>query len=207
MRNAPSFIVLTIAASIGAACLSTGSAEPQEPSATPSSLHENPPPASADGPLSRSSAPNPEELGDVGWFRSLEHGMERSEATGKPIFLLFTEVPGCSTVKGFANGPLSHPLVVEAIEGEFVPVAIYNNVDGYDREVLERYDEPTWNNPVVRFVDRRGDDVAPRYGADWTERTLVPAMITALEASERGVPNYLRIFADERAANLQTTTF
>jgi len=35
---------------------------------------------------------------------------------------------------------------------EFVPVAGFtNNVPGKDAEVLKSFNEPAWNNPVVRF--------------------------------------------------------
>ncbi|XAL99693.1 hypothetical protein OT109_19205 [Phycisphaeraceae bacterium D3-23] len=44
---------------------------------------------------------------------------------------------------------MSHPLIVEAAEDLFVPVAIHNNKDGHDGEVRERFDEPAWNYPVA----------------------------------------------------------
>ena len=44
-----------------------------------------------------------------------------------------------------------------------MPVAIRNNTKG-DREaaIRERFDEPAWNNPVIRFLDRSGRDILPR---------------------------------------------
>ena len=101
------------------------------------------------------------ELGRVAWQRNLDGGLEQARAADKPLFLLFQEVPGCHTCVSFGEQVLSHPLLVEAIESEFVPVAIYNNRGGHDREVLGRFDEPAWNNPVVRLLGPDGRDLVP----------------------------------------------
>ncbi|MFK7927769.1 MAG: thioredoxin family (seleno)protein, partial [Myxococcota bacterium] len=67
----------------------------------------------------------PHELGQIAWIRDLEAGKAEAKSTGKPLLLLFTEVPGCSTVNGFADAALEDPLFVEATEDLFVPVVIY----------------------------------------------------------------------------------
>ena len=54
---------------------------------------------------------------------------------------------------------LSHLLLVEAIETAFEPMFVYNNKSGKDAEILRRYDEPAWNNPVVRFLDQAGQEI------------------------------------------------
>lgn len=184
------------------------------PNDEPQAIEPNEPPTLAEpnpAGVSNLIAPRPDqpnELGAVHWIRNLDEGKKVARQTDKPIFLLFTEVPGCSTVNGFAEGPLSHPLIVEAIEDEFVPVAIYNNtVAGHDRKVLNQYDEPSWNNPVVRFVDFAGKDIAPRYASGWTEHTLVPAMVRGLEGADRNVPGYLEVLERELTAEPRTTTF
>lgn len=99
----------------------------------------------------------------------------------------------------FGEGPLRTPLVVEAAEDLFVPVAIRNNVGGYEKEVLDRYDEPTWNNPVVRFLDDAGDDVIARKDRVWTTGGLVGRMAAALKEAERPVPRWLDTLARETA--------
>ena len=99
---------------------------------------------------------------------------------------------------------LSHPLLVEAIESEFVPCCIYNNKKGKDAEVLERYQELAWNNPVVRFVDAAGKDVIARKDRVWSLGGIASRMTMALEASRKkkkkekrqnSVPLYLRLLA------------
>ena len=90
---------------------------------------------------------------------------------------------------------LSDPLIVDAAETLFVPECVYNNVDGPDAEVLAAFDEPTWNNPVVRIVDAGGRDLVPRNGADWTRSGVASAMVAALEERERAVPSYLALLA------------
>ena len=73
---------------------------------------------------------NPEELGKVNWIRDYDQALEQSKTQDKPVFILFQEVPGCSTCKNYGNNVLSHPFIVEAIEDNFIPLVIYNNKGG-----------------------------------------------------------------------------
>ena len=148
-----------------------------------------------------------EEYGAVHWGRDLDAALVQSRQSGKPVFLLFTEVPGCNTVKGFANGALSHPLVVEAIEDEFIGVVVRNNVGGEERRVLESFGEPTWNNPVVRFLDHERRDLVPRYATKWSTASLVQSMKAALRSANRDVPPYLDGLAAELGARTEKTVF
>lgn len=90
---------------------------------------------------------------------------------------------------------LSHPVLVEAIENEFAPVVIHNNEKGRDAEILERFEEPAWNNPVVRFLDARGKDLIPRKAGVYRVAEIASRMVLALEAAKRPVPDYLRLLA------------
>src|SRR5207247_2616078 len=87
-------------------------------------------------PAHVTAAQNPRELGLVRWGRSLDAVRAESRSSGRPVLLLFQEIPGCKTCVDFGQGPLSNPLLVEAIESEFVPVAIYNNRAGADADLL-----------------------------------------------------------------------
>jgi len=149
--------------------------------------------------------PNPKELGWVQWGRDYEAAEERARTSGKPIFLLFQEVPGCSTCVGFGESVLSHPLLVEAIESEFVPLAIHNNKSGADSEVLARFSEPEWNNPVVRLVDEAGADLLPRVDGVWSTHEIATRMVDALTAHGRDVPDYLRWVVTETAPAKRAT--
>jgi hypothetical protein len=141
----------------------------------------------------------PVELGRVDWLRSFPKAQARARSTGKPILLLFDEVPGCHTCTQFGKGPLSHPIVVAAASDAFVPVAIYNNVKGRDAAVLKRFNEPAWNNPVVRFVDAQGRDMIPRRDGDYSTASLLNRMAQALRKANRPVPPYLESAAWEYA--------
>jgi hypothetical protein len=90
---------------------------------------------------------------------------------------------------------LSHPLLVEAIQGGFVPVAIHNNAKGRDAEILRRYAEPAWNNPVVRLVGADGKDLVARRDGVYTVAGIAARMVTALQTAQRPVPGYLRLLA------------
>lgn len=143
--------------------------------------------------------PQPEELGAVSWIRDYDKAISKSEASQKPILILFQEVPGCSTCRGYGNDVLSHPLIVEAIETLFVPLAIHNNKGGKDKQVLESFNEPSWNNPVVRIVDHNRKALVPRINGKYDQYSLVSGMVTALHTARRPVPEYLQLLAEHLA--------
>jgi len=140
---------------------------------------------------------NPEELGKVNWLRDYEQALTKSAEEDKPVFILFQEVPGCSTCKNYGNNVLSHPFIVEAIEDEFIPLVIYNNKGGADGKVLKKYNEPTWNNPVVRVVDSKGENIVQRLNANYSQQGVTATIINALLKSNKIVPDYLHLFAEE----------
>ncbi len=108
---------------------------------------------------------------------------------------------------GFGQGPLSQPLLVEVLEDEFVPVLVYNNQAGRDAELLAKYDEPAWNNPVLRFLDVRGVDVLPRKDGVWSTAAVAARLVEALAAAKRPAPAYLKNLASELGAKRQRALF
>ncbi len=143
------------------------------------------------------AAPAARELGWVRWGDDLDAALARSRASGRPVLILFQEIPGCATCVGFGEGPLSNPLLIEAIESEFEPVAVRNNRPGRDAAILARFGEPAWNNPVMRVVDAAGRDVVPRRDGLWTSHQVAARLAEALEAAGRPVPGYLRWALEE----------
>ena len=148
---------------------------------------------------------NPEELGKVSWIRNFEAGLAESATSKKTVFLLFQEVPGCSTCRNYGQKVLSHPLIVEAIETLFVPVAIFNNKGGKDAKVLKYFGEPSWNNPVVRIVNNKKQDLIQRVNGNYSRLGIVQAMRLALQTEDLAVPAYLALLEDELLAE-QTGT-
>ncbi|CAN5422582.1 hypothetical protein BH23VER1_BH23VER1_11470 [soil metagenome] len=135
------------------------------------------------------------ELGTIGWGRDLGAALTASARSGKPVLLLFQEVPGCAGCKAFGREVLSNPGIVKAAHEAFEPVAIFNNRGGADREILERYKEPAWNYQVVRFVDAEGKDIIPRKDKVWSTGALAERMMAALQKAGRPVPGYLAVLA------------
>lgn len=91
---------------------------------------------------------------------------------------------------------LSHPILADLIETEFIPCVINNRGDdaggtvggGENDATLERFNEPRLNNPVVRFVSSTGVEVAPRLSGQWTAETVFRGAASALEALRRPLP-------------------
>lgn len=136
---------------------------------------------------------NPVEIGLVDWNRDLDAALATSAKTGKPVLVLFQEVPGCAGCQKFGREVLSQPLMVEAIETEFIPVVVFNNrSSGTDKALMKRFGERAWNYQVVRFLNSKGNDIVPREEGIWTTGGIATRMISALESHRRPVPKYLQ---------------
>ena len=142
-----------------------------------------------------------EELGKVKWLRDYDKAIALAKKEQKDILILFQEVPGCSTCRNYGNDVLSNPLMVEAIENSFIPLAIYNNKGGKDKIILDKFNEPTWNNPVVRIINTKDKNVVPRISGDYSAKTLQKRMVEALKSYGKDIPDYLTLLGQELAAN------
>ena len=153
------------------------------------------------------STPQPEEAGKVHWGRILETALASSAQTGKPVFALFQEIPGCAGCKQFGHDVMSNPLLVEAVETEFTPLLVHNNKGGRDAEVMKRFGEPAWNYQVVRFLNSNGEDIIPRKDQVWDTGGIAERMIAALTQAKRPVPGYLTLLAAEHSPRLKQAVF
>lgn len=148
-----------------------------------------------------------EAVGQVRWGRDLDAALTTSKQSGKPVFALFQEVPGCAGCRQFGRDVLSNALIVEAIETEFTPLLIPNNAAGADAQVLQRFGEPAWNYQVVRFLDSSANDLIPRKDQIWTTGPLAQRMIVALGKAGRTPPPYLKLLAAEYSPDLKQAVF
>lgn len=138
------------------------------------------------------------EYGRVDWLRNYDQAVAQAKESGKPILILFDEVPGCGNCKRYGMGPLSNPLIVDAAQQCFVPLAIRNNSKGdHDAKILKQFKMRSWDNPQVRIVDVEGKDVVPYKRNDWTDEGLILRMVAALEKTKKAVPGYLKLVAEE----------
>lgn len=55
------------------------------------------------------TTPNPVEVGDVRWGRDFDAALKESATEGKPVLVLFQEIPGCSGVRQFGREVLTNP--------------------------------------------------------------------------------------------------
>lgn len=150
-----------------------------------------------EGVAGRDLPDNPVEVGHVRWGRDLDAAYAQSAETGKPVLVLFQEVPGCTGCREFGKNVLTQPLLVEAIEDEFIPVLVFNNRGGKDKNLLEQFNEPAWNYQVIRFLDAKGQDIIPRKDRVWTTGATASRMAEALAAADRDVPRYLETVVAE----------
>lgn len=103
---------------------------------------------------------------------------------------------------------LAQPLIVEAIEENFVPVAIYNNSGGKDKQILNQFKEPAWNYQVMRFLDTGLNDIIPRKDRVWNIHGTAQRLATALKAADKEVPSYLsNVLIPETSPDNQIAVF
>lgn len=103
---------------------------------------------------------------------------------------------------------MTHPLLVEAIEDHFVPMLVFNNKPGTDAQLLKKYNEPSWNNPVIRYLDSADKDLVPRKELVLSVAETAQRMTLALEGAKREVPDFLRaVAAPSRGGEMETATF
>jgi len=152
------------------------------------------------------AAGTPVELGVVEWSRGLVEAQAKAVQLGRPVLILFDEIPGCSTVQGFGRDVLGHPLVADAIQHAFVPVLVQNNTDGPDRAVLDSFGEPAWNNPVIRILGDGGKELTPRFAGPYTVAATARLLASALLAAGRTVPGYLAILVEEETVRPREAT-
>ena len=103
---------------------------------------------------------------------------------------------------------MTNPLIVEAAEELFVPVLIYNNKQGKDASLLKHFGEPSWNNPVIRYMDHREKDLTKRKELVLTVPETASRMANSLRESDTEVPAWLDALAvPTKAKNLEQATF
>ncbi len=152
-------------------------------------------------------ADNPVEVGDVTWLRDFDGALASSATLKKPVFAFFQEVPGCAGCQKFGSEVMTNPSLVKAIESHFIPVLIHNNQIGKDAKILRRYNEPSWNYQVIRFLDEKGKDIIPRRDRIWTTPALAARMIEVLEKIDHPVPKSLRKLTATAEPKLQKAAF
>lgn len=143
------------------------------------------------------SQKNPIELGTVDWLRDINQAKTEATKSKKPIFILFQEVPGCSTCRNYGQQVMSHPLIKEAIETYFTPLCVHNNKSGRDRDALDFFKEPSWNNPVVRIVNTDLKDIVKRINGDYTSYAVVSNIIASMMSLQIKIPEYLTLLESE----------
>lgn len=151
-----------------------------------------------DRPTADELRTQPIEIGTVDWLRDYDEARRVAAESGKPILLMFQEVPGCDGCQQFGRTALSHPLVVDTIETNYVPCCIYNNVEGgEDERVREAFGEPAWNFQVFRLLDARGEDILPRTDILRTTNMLCEWLAYTFDARDLELPEPLDLIRHE----------
>jgi len=144
----------------------------------------------------------PSTLGSVAWERDFSHSVERSRREGKPILILFTSFEDEETAIEYGEYVLSHPLLTEAIETLFIPLAINNEGGQNDQKVMNQFGEPRGNKPVVRIFEPDSQLPEDRLAGNYSDTALAMTMIIGLNKRGKTPPVYLRIIAGEEESRV-----
>ena len=126
----------------------------------------------------------PEE-GSVEWIRDIDVVFATAKELNKPVFLLFNEIPGCSTCTHFGQDVLCDPTILELIESSFVAGLVNNRGrSNSDKKALKLFKEPMLNNPVVLFVDGDGRNIIPRRDGIYSAREMKQRMLECLRVAK-----------------------
>lgn len=134
------------------------------------------------------------ELGKVTWFRNYDEALLKAKELDKPVFLFFQEVPGCATCRNYGFNVMSDPMMVDIIENEFIPLCIFNNEKGHDKEILDKYKEPSWNNPVVRILNKEGESLV-RINGKYSTKEVLNETLNVLEKNY-SIPKYASLYQE-----------
>lgn len=74
-----------------------------------------------------------------------------------------------------------------------MPVLVRNNVRGRERQVLERFGEPTWANPSARVVDPSDERTLVKLSRNYSTTGVLEAAAAGLRASKQEVPAWLSL--------------
>lgn len=140
------------------------------------------------------------EFGQVSWLFDYEDAVAIAQWKKLPLFVLLLEVPGSPTSVAFGQDVLSHPLVREAVESLFVPVAIFNELDAKAKRLRKSFGERAFGDAVVHIVDANRIPLAKHLTDDHSLAGLVKGITDALAAGGYDVPVYLQLLHEETAA-------
>jgi len=140
------------------------------------------------------------ELGTIAWYRNYDKAIEISRQTNKPLLILFQEVPGCATCQNYGRNILSYPLLVDAIENEFIPLVIYNNKEGEDKKILQKFNERSWNNPVIRIINPDEKELVKKLTGDYSLAAITTQIEFALLVFSGSIPIYIQLMSEEIVA-------
>lgn len=102
---------------------------------------------------------------------------------------------------------MTNPLLVEAAEDLFVPVLVYNNKPN-DAKLLKHFKEPSWNNPVIRYLDGHERDLTPRKELVLSVAETASRMASSLAKADSEVPAWLNaVAAPTKMKQLEWATF
>jgi len=91
---------------------------------------------------------------------------------------------------------MTNKTIISAIENSFIPLLIHNNTGGEDSKILKKYNEPSWNYQVIRFLTSDGKDIIPRKSSVNTLKAISARMVKALEVAKQPVPPELKKLAE-----------
>lgn len=146
------------------------------------------------------------EAGAVHWTTNFAQAEAEADASGKPIFVQFTAIPGSQTCQDYGRDVLSHSIIADLLEESFVPFLI-NTQDPKAEEILDIFSVSKLEFPAVHFVDADRREIAPPYQCGDVHGNLrdeadavFHAAANALSAVQQPLPLFAQLMGPTGAA-------
>lgn len=149
--------------------------------------------------LDRSNHNSSPALGSIRWETDFRVSKQRSFLEHKPLLILFTGFQDEEQAAEYGRTVLHNPLIKEAIEENFIPLAINNQDQTDSHNVMNFFHEPHHNLPVIRVYDPASKVPSERLSGDYSGAGLAMTMVVGLTKQGKKPPLYLRILAGEQS--------
>lgn len=141
-----------------------------------------------------------DEFANISWDFEFDNASEFAGRKGYPMLVLLVELPASPASVQFGQEVLSHPLIHDAIESQFVHVAVFNGLDENAERTRKLLGERRFGDSVIHLITPDHKPLVKRLANNRTVAGLAGAMVTALEKSKRSVPLFLQLLAEETGA-------
>ncbi|MBN2735931.1 MAG: thioredoxin family protein [Spirochaetales bacterium] len=133
----------------------------------------------------------------INWLLDYNQALALAEEKNKPVIIMFQGAIGCISCQNFGMHIISHPLMAEVITNNFVPLIVFDPNRNEGKMVLEQLGNSSNTIPDMGIVNSKGQDLVKAESSDYNYSSFTQAIIRALEADNKEIPEYLKLLHED----------